>query len=125
MCFMSGERSVLQPCRWLKICLLFVLLVPYSPTSGVPSVGAVVNPPSTHVVTGTLTMIDLNTGKGMIKTDLGKPIFFQISRPDQFSHLSIGNVVTIQLDEEGRAVKVIEALPSELPPPASTPSPGP
>jgi hypothetical protein len=124
MCFMSGERFVLQSCKCLKICLLLVLLVPFSP-SAVPSVGAVVNPPSTHVVTGTLTMIDLNTGKGMIKTDLGKPIFFQISRPDQFSHLSIGNVVTIQLDEEGRAVKVIEALPAELPPPATPPSPGP
>jgi hypothetical protein len=82
----------------------------------------VVDPPSTHVVTGTLAMIDLSTGKGMIKTDLGKPIFFQISRSDQFSHLSIGNLVTIQLDDEGRAVKVIEAIPSELSEPPQPPA---
>lgn len=77
--------------------------------------------PAVHVVTGILAMIDVSTGKGMIKTDLGKPIFFQIGRPDQFSRLSIGDRVTIQLDEEGRSLKVIEALPSEMhePPPPS------
>jgi cold shock CspA family protein len=113
-----GKPSPLLPFESYWLCLLFI--VPLLLSDGA-SAGAVVNPPSTHVVTGTLAMIDLNTGKGMIKTDLGKPIFFQISRPDQFSHLSIGNVVTIQLDEEGRAVKVIEAVPSELPPPSTGP----
>ncbi len=120
MSSMCGERSPLLPYKFL-ICLVFVMPLLLLPAV----VRAVVDPPSTHVVTGTLTMIDVNTGKGMIKTDLGKPIFFNISRSDQFSHLSIGNVVTIQLDEEGRAVKVIEALPSELPPPVPTPSPAP
>jgi hypothetical protein len=87
----------------------------------VPRVWAVADSPSGHVVTGILTMIDVAAGKGMIKTDLGKPIFFQITRPDQFSRLSIGDRVTIQLDEEGRSLKVIESLPSEMhePPPPS------
>jgi cold shock CspA family protein len=78
------------------------------------------NTPAVHVITGILALMDLSTGKGMIKTDLGKPIFFHISRPDQFSRLSIGDRVTIQLDDEGRSLKVIEALPSEVhePPPA-------
>jgi hypothetical protein len=92
------------------------------PASAIPPAFAVVDvAPSSHVVTGTLAMVDVSSGKGMLKTDLGKPIFFQISRPDQFNHLSIGDRVTIQLDEEGRSVKVIEALPSEMhePPPAS------
>lgn len=121
MSSMSGDPSSLLTFRVLRICVLSVLPWLWSPC-GLPSAGAVVNPPSTHVVTGTLAMIDLATGKGMIKTDLGKPIFFQISRPDQFSHLSIGNVVTIQLDDEGRAVKVIEALPSELSEPPQSPA---
>ncbi len=120
MSSMSGDPSACVTCRFLRICVLSALPWLLSPW-GLPSAGAVVNPPSTHVVTGTLTMIDLSTGKGMIKTDLGKPIFFQISRPDQFSHLSIGNLVTIQLDDEGRAVKVIEALPSELSEPPQPP----
>ena len=123
MSSMCGERSPLVPAKFL---LGFVILLPLLLSPAGPSLAAAeANPSSTHVVTGTLTMIDLNTGKGMIKTDLGKPIFFNISRPDQFSHLSIGNVVTIQLNEEGRAVKVIEALPSVLPPTVPSPSPGP
>lgn len=121
MSSMSGDPSSRLTLRLLRICVLSALpwlLLP----CGLPLAGAVVDPPSTHVVTGTLAMIDLSTGKGMIKTDLGKPIFFQISRSDQFSHLSIGNMVTIQLDDEGRAVKVIEALPSELSQPPQPPA---
>lgn len=72
-----------------------------------------------HVVTGTLTMLDLSARKGMLKTDLGKPIFFEVGRADHFARLSIGDRVTVQLDDEGRTVKVIEALPAEVhePPP--------
>jgi cold shock CspA family protein len=74
-----------------------------------------------HTVTGTVAILDLSKGKGMLKTDLDKPIFFKIGRPDHFQGLSIGDRVTMQLDEEGRTVKVIKALPAELhepPPPA-------
>lgn len=73
-----------------------------------------------HLVTGTLAMLDLTAGKGMLKTDLGKPIFFDVGRPEQFSRLSIGDRVTVQLDDEGRTIKVIEAGPAEVhePPPA-------
>ncbi|HJT20474.1 MAG TPA: hypothetical protein VJ746_08385 [Nitrospira sp.] len=70
--------------------------------------------PATQTVTGTLSMLDLSVGKGMLKTDMDKPIFFRIGHPEQFSHLSIGDRITMQLDEEGRVVKVIEALPSEV-----------
>ncbi len=72
-----------------------------------------------HTVTGTLAILDVSAGKGMLKTDLDKPIFFKIGRPDHFKRLSIGDRVTMQLDEEGRTVKVIETLPAELhePPP--------
>ena len=72
-----------------------------------------------QTVSGILAMLDVTTGKGMLKTDLGKPVFFDFNRPDLFTGLSIGNRVAIQLDKEGRAVKAIEALPAEVhePPP--------
>jgi hypothetical protein len=70
--------------------------------------------PATQTVTGTLTMLDLSVGKGMLKTDMDKPIFFRIDYPEQFSRLSIGDRLTMQLNEEGLVVKVIEALPSEI-----------
>jgi hypothetical protein len=69
-------------------------------------------------VTGKLAKLDIAAGKGMLLTDLEKPIFFRLDRPERFS---IGDRVTMQLDEEGRVLKVIETLPAEvheLPPPA-------
>ena len=73
----------------------------------------------TQTVTGILAMLDIPLGKGMLTTDLDKPIFFHIVRPEQFNRLSIGDRVTVQLDENGDAVKVIETLPAEIhePPP--------
>src|SRR5262249_972889 len=72
-------------------------------------------------VTGTLAKLDMSTGKGMLLTDLEKPIFFRLDRPELFERLSIGDRVTMQLDDDGRVLKVIETLPSEvhepLPPP--------
>lgn len=76
-----------------------------------------------HTITGTLALLDISTGKGMLKTDLDKPVFFEVSRPEHFAGMSIGDRVTVQLDDEGRTVKVIEALPAEVhePPPAPVP----
>lgn len=72
-----------------------------------------------HTVTGTLTTLDLKAGKGMIKTDLGKPLFFNLVRPDLFQSVSIGQRVSITLTEDGQVVKVMEAAPAELPGPAA------
>lgn len=76
-------------------------------------------PESPHTVTGTLTVLDMSAGKGTLKTDLNKPIFFKIGQPSLFGHLSIGDRVTMQIDDEGQALKVIKALPAEVhePPP--------
>jgi hypothetical protein len=74
-----------------------------------------------HEVSGTLAKLDVPAGRGMLMTDLQKPIFFRIDRPDLFERLSIGDRITMQLDSEGRVLKVIETLPAEVhepPPPA-------
>ena len=78
-------------------------------------------PEAQHRVTGTLAKLDITGGKGMLLTDLEKPIFFRLDRPELFERLSIGDRVTMQLDDEGRVLKVIETLPAEVhepPPPA-------
>lgn len=74
------------------------------------------------VVTGTLEELDLTRMKGMLKTDLGKPIFFQVTKPQLFERLSVGQKVTIQVDQEGRATKVMDVPVPELKQPL-TPSP--
>ena len=74
-----------------------------------------------HEVSGTLAKLDIEAGKGMLMTDLQKPIFFRLDRPELFERLAIGDRVTMQLDDEGRVLKVIETLPAEVhepPPPA-------
>jgi hypothetical protein len=84
--------------------------------------GSALEQPSAQLeVTGTLAKLDLSAGKGMLMTDLQKPIFFRLDRPELFERLSIGDRVTMQLDDEGRVLKVIETLPAEVhepPPPA-------
>lgn len=67
-----------------------------------------------HTVTGILAKLDLKDGKGMLKTDLGKPIFFDLVRPDLFQGISIGQRVSIVLNEQGEVVKVMETPPAEL-----------
>jgi len=83
-------------------------------------------PTASHTISGTLSMLDVEAGKGTLTTDLDKPVFFRLTRPDLFRRLSVGDRVTIQLDEEGQAIKVIEALPAEVhepPPPPNTAHP--
>ncbi|HEU4504884.1 MAG TPA: hypothetical protein VFR79_08640 [Nitrospira sp.] len=82
---------------------------------------ALEQPEAQHRVTGTLAKLDIAGGKGVLMTDLEKPIFFRLDRPELFERLSIGDRVTMQLDDEGRVLKVIETLPAEVhepPPPA-------
>ncbi|WP_447987439.1 hypothetical protein [Nitrospira sp. Nam74] len=69
---------------------------------------------SDMVVSGTLEELDLTRMKGLLKTDLGKPIFFQVTKPQLFEHLSVGQKVTIQVDQDGRATKVIDMPVPEL-----------
>jgi hypothetical protein len=74
-----------------------------------------------HEISGTLAKLDVSAGRGMLMTDLQKPIFFRLDRPELFERLSVGDRVTMQLDDEGRVLKVIETLPAEVhepPPPA-------
>ena len=72
-----------------------------------------------HTVSGVIEQLDLEKNKGMLKTSLGKPIFFDIAKPELFKGITVGQQITIQLDERGRAVKAIEShsIP-ELPAPA-------
>jgi hypothetical protein len=69
-----------------------------------------------EIVTGTLEELDLKNSKGQMRTDLGKPIFFEIVKPELLTNVRVGKRVTVQLDAEGRAEKIIEVPAPELPP---------
>lgn len=75
--------------------------------------------PDQHTVTGVLSNLDFKSRKGMLKTDLGKPMFFDFTRPDLFQTISVGQRVSIVLNEQGQAVKVMETPPAEVLPPGA------
>ncbi len=81
-----------------------------------------------EVVTGTLIKLDLSSMKGLVQTDLGRPVFFDITKPHLFQNLSLGDRVTVELDEQGQVNKVIgSSVPEFLSPeqdesPAQIPS---
>jgi hypothetical protein len=66
------------------------------------------------VVTGVLEELDLTSSKGKIRTDLGKPLFFEVVKPELFKGLTVGERITIQVDDQGRAIKVMEVTAPEL-----------
>lgn len=66
------------------------------------------------VVTGVLEELDLTSSKGKIRTDLGKPIFFEVAKPELFQGLTVGERITIQVDDQGRAIKVMDVPAPEL-----------
>jgi hypothetical protein len=75
---------------------------------------AATTPNSPGVVTGTLTKLDLTGKKGEISTDLGTAILFDITKPQLFQDLSLGRRVTIEMDGEGGANKVIGAFMADI-----------
>ena len=101
---------------------VLLLILVTSPLTGRSEEPVPIDQPDAQLrVTGKLAKLDIAAGKGMLLTDLEKPIFFRLDRPDLLERFSIGDRVTMQLDEEGRVLKVIETLPAEVhepPPPA-------
>lgn len=106
---------------WFFAVILFVSFCLPIPVHSEDVLIALEQPQAQLEVTGTLAKLDMSAGKGMLLTDLEKPIFFRLDRPELFERLSIGDRVTMQLDDDGRVLKVIETLPAEvhepLPPP--------
>ena len=65
-----------------------------------------------YEVVGTLSALDLVSGRGIIRTDLGKPIYLEVRKPDLVRSLSVGDRVTIQVNEDGQVAKILgESVP--------------
>jgi hypothetical protein len=98
----------------LRITILaFTLAV--SPLA-MPLAQAEDEPPT--VVFGTLVKLDLESLKGLLTTDLGRPLFFEIPSPYLFENVTVGARITLQLDHQGRAVKVMDSSIADIVPAA-------
>ena len=78
------------------------------------SVAAEGSEASLHLVSGTLLKLDLATGRGLLRTDLGRPIYFDVPKAYLFENVIVGARIALRLDEEGRAVRVMDTSIPDL-----------
>jgi hypothetical protein len=61
-----------------------------------------------------LLKLDLTNGRGLLRTDLGRPIYFEVTKAYLFENVIVGARIALRLDEEGRAVKVMDTSIPDL-----------
>ena len=67
-----------------------------------------------EAVSGTLMKLDLAEREGRLATDVGRQVAFHIPKPKLFVHLSVGQRVTVKLDNIQQAIGVMETTTPEL-----------
>lgn len=67
-----------------------------------------------HLVSGTLLKLDLTTGRGLLRTDLGRPIYFDVPKAYLFENVIVGARIALRLDDQGRALKVMDTSIPDL-----------
>ena len=87
--------------------ILFCALAEFG-AHGLPPVLAVALAEEYDTVSGTLSTVNVAEKKGTITTDLGRQVAFEIVKPELFINLSIGQRITLKLDKQGRAVRVMD-----------------
>jgi hypothetical protein len=74
--------------------------------------------PPLHLVSGTLVKLDLDAGRGLLKTDLGRPIYFEVPNVHLFENVIVGARIALRLDDQGRALRVMDTSIPDLVPEA-------
>jgi hypothetical protein len=67
-----------------------------------------------HLVSGTLLKLDLQNGRGLLRTDLGRPVYFEVPKAYLFENVIVGARIALRLDEEGRAVRVMDTAIADV-----------
>ena len=92
---------------WLSLLTLSILGMPIATTASGEN-------QDVQQVSGTLVKLDLIKGKGLLNTDLGDPIPFDIPKPQLFERFSLGSRVTIRMDGDGGADRVANAAIADI-----------
>lgn len=93
----------------VKIFLCLSLALGWTPmiANGADSYGEKTEAPKPYEVAGTLSEMDLASGRGTIRPDLGDPIYLEARKSELFKNLSVGDRLTIQLTGDGQVSKVM------------------
>lgn len=63
---------------------------------------------SQHIFTGILEEADPISAKGKVRTSWGRPVIIEMEQPELLREVGPGTPVTVQLDGEGRAGRLIK-----------------
>jgi hypothetical protein len=100
----------------VKILLWLALTSWWAPAvlNGADSYSREIEAQKVYELTGTLTELDLARGKGMMRTDHGKPVLLEVKKPELLKNLSVGDRLTIEMTEDGQVDKVMGVKVPEL-----------
>lgn len=73
-----------------------------------PSLGGETAESELLLVSGILLKLDLPNNRGLMTTDLGRPIYFEVPKAYLFENVIVGARISLRLDEDGRAIKVMD-----------------
>jgi hypothetical protein len=90
----------------LATCMFAATLATVPVTN--PSLGAERGESDPLVVSGILLKLDLPNNRGLMTTDLGRPIYFEVPKAYLFENVIVGARISLRLDEDGRAIKVMD-----------------
>ena len=79
-----------------------------------PALGVEGTETSLHLVSGTLLKLDLVSGRGLLRTDLGRPIYFDVPKAYLFENVIVGARIALRLDDNGRALRVMDTSIPDL-----------
>ncbi|MGE0471638.1 MAG: hypothetical protein Nkreftii_002233 [Candidatus Nitrospira kreftii] len=105
----SVQYSVTQ---WTVVFLLSLLI---------PILAATINSGADQgeVVSGVLESVSLESSTVRLRNPLGQPIILKIRKPHLLDHVTVGDRVTVVVNEDHEIMKLIETPIPELPPPNS------
>jgi len=69
-----------------------------------------------HLVAGTLSKLDLPNGRGVLTTDLGRPIYFDVPNAYLFENVTVGARIAIRLDRYAHAIRVMDTSVADVVP---------
>lgn len=72
-----------------------------------------------EVVSGILESVSLESSTVRLRNPLGQPIILKIRKPHLLEHVTVGDRVTVVVNEDHEILKLIETPIPELPPPTS------
>lgn len=103
------NRTSLTACTTLFLSALLTVAMSQPAASGSEGTEG-----SLHLVSGTLLKLDLTAGRGLLRTDLGRPIYFDVPKAYLFENVIVGARIALRLDEEGRALRVMDTSVPDL-----------